>query len=126
MAISRNTKQKSILENEIKNFSSFFTAEDLLKKTKQKDPKIGIATIYRFLSELTNKRQIHTYTCNRKTLYSLNKQSHCHFTCESCGNTQHIDVKSLDFLKNKIEKINSICHFQIDISGICNSCSNKN
>ena len=117
---ARNTKQKEILKEEIKKFNSFFTVEELLEKSKKKDPKIGIATIYRFLKELVKKRELHSYTCNRKTIYSIDKKSHSHFKCEKCGKTSHINIDSLDFIKNKIE--GSICHFQMDVNGICKNC----
>lgn len=120
--ISRNTKQKEILFNEIEKFNSFFTAEELLGKANKKDTKIGIATIYRFLKNLSKKRKIHQYNCNRKTIYSIDKKSHCHFICEKCGKSSHIEINSLDFIKNKIK--GSICHFQIDINGICKNCKN--
>jgi Fe2+ or Zn2+ uptake regulation protein len=117
----RQTKQKEILNEEIRKFNSFFTAEELLAKANKIDSNIGIATIYRFLSDLVNKRQIHSYTCNRKTIYSIQDNSHCHFICEKCGKVEHIQVDSLDFIRNKIN--GSICHFQIDVTGLCNKCS---
>ena len=120
MVISRNTSQKKTLEKEVKKFKTFFTAEELLVKVKKSDSKIGIATVYRFLKDLTSKGKIHNYTCNRKTIYSLDKKSHCHFTCEKCGRIEHIEIKSLDFFRKKVT--GSICHFQIDVSGVCERC----
>jgi Fe2+ or Zn2+ uptake regulation protein len=119
----RQTKQKELLNEEVKIFNSFFTAEELLSKANKKDSNLGIATIYRFLSDLVNKRQIHSYICNRKTIYSIDENSHCHFICEKCGKIEHIQVNSLDFIANKIN--GSICHFQIDVTGLCNQCSKK-
>ena len=121
----RETKQKQILDLEINKISSFFTAEDLLgrikKNTKEKNRKsIGIATVYRFLKELKKNRKIHSYICARKTIYSRNKSSHCHFICEKCGKVEHIKVDSLDFINKKIN--GSICHFQIDVQGVCKDC----
>jgi len=117
----RQTKQKELLDREVKKIKSFFTAEELLIKIKKKDSNLGIATVYRFLNDLVNKRQIHSYVCNRKTVYSIDKNSHCHFICQKCGKVEHIQVNSLDFIKNKIN--GSICHFQIDINGLCDKCS---
>jgi Fur family ferric uptake transcriptional regulator len=116
----RQTKQKELLSEEVKKFKSFFTAEELLIKAKKKDSRLGIATVYRFLSDLTNKREIHSYVCDRKTIYSMEDNIHCHFTCEKCGKVEHIKFNSLDFIKNKVK--GSICHFQIDIFGTCESC----
>lgn len=117
---SRNTRQKEILEEESQKINSFFTAEELLSKANKKDSKIGIATVYRFLKEKTKSGEIHSYNCNRKSIYSNQKKSHCHFICEKCGKTEHIEINSLDFLKNKTK--NTICHFQVDIMGICEKC----
>ncbi|MCA9487936.1 MAG: transcriptional repressor [Nanoarchaeota archaeon] len=124
MKNSRKTKQKEILEKEINKIESFFTAEDLLEKANKIDEKIGIATIYRFLKELTKKGELHSYLCNRKKIYSKNKKSHCHFKCKRCGKSSHINIESLDFLKKQIKS--PICHFQIDITGTCENCLKNN
>lgn len=120
---ARNTRQKELLDEEVNKFGAFFSAEELLSKAKKKDEKIGIATVYRFLKGLSDKRKIHSYTCCRKTIYSVDKRSHCHFICEKCGKVSHIDVSSIDFIKDRIK--GSICHFQIDVTGICDDCKKK-
>ena len=114
---SRNTKQKEIINNEIKNIKDFFTSEDLYNLVKKKNSDIGLATVYRFLKELKKNKKIHTYTCNNRLLYSKDKKSHCHFICEETGKVVHFDVDSLDFLKNKIP--GSISSFQIEVRGKC-------
>ena|SRR3989338_9241080 len=123
MRLSRETNQKKILESEISRINSFFTAEELFEKIKKKNSSIGIATIYRFLKDLKAKRKIHTYVCDRRVLYSRANSSHCHFICEKCNKTVHFQVDNIDFLKNKLKsKASSICHFQIDVQGICEDC----
>ncbi len=121
--MKRSTKQKQNIEQELAHFSSFFTAEELYHKVSKKNSSIGIATIYRFLNELTKEGSIHTYLCNRKTLYSNSKKNHCHFTCEKCGEKKHLNIQKLDFLNEQIE--GELCHFQIDITGVCKRCLNK-
>jgi|SRR3989338_2839034 len=121
--LSRQTVQKSILQNQISKFSTFFTGEELFEKAKQQDKKLGIATVYRYLKDLRVNGLLHSYECNRKIIYSKEKKNHCHFICEKCGNIEHLNIEKMDFLKEKIT--GSICHFQIDISGICNKCKNK-
>jgi len=118
--MKRSTKQKQLIEQEISSFSSFFNAEKLYDKVSKKNSKVGIATIYRFLNDLTKNGEIHSFLCNRKTLYSNSKKNHCHFSCEKCGERKHIEIKKLDFLYRQVE--GEICHFQIDISGICKRC----
>ncbi len=118
--LSRQTKQKAIVERHILNFKTFFTAEELYSQIIKEDAKIGIATIYRFLKDLRKKGLLHSYTCNRKILYSAKQKSHCHFTCEKCSQISHFDIKKIDFIKEKA--YGDVCHFQLDITGICNNC----
>jgi len=126
MVKERLTRQKEIMEEEIKKLNGFFDAEELLKKSKIRDSKIGIATIYRFLKEQVKRNILHSYVCNRKTIYSVEKKSHCHFICEKTGKIIHFDLDNLNFLgeiRSKIPgEINSI---QIEIKGVCNKCSGK-
>ena len=118
--MKRATPQKKLIEHEITSFSSFFNPEELYHRVSKKNSKIGIATVYRFLNDLSKKGEIHSFQCNRKTLYSNSKKNHCHFTCERCGERKHIDIKKLDFLNQEVE--GEVCHFQIDVAGICKKC----
>tara|TARA_Y100000310_G_scaffold249360_1_gene255413 strand:- start:234 stop:602 length:369 start_codon:yes stop_codon:yes gene_type:complete len=121
--VSRKTNQKRMIEKEIDNLSSFFDVEKLYRQVSKKNKRIGIATVYRFLKKLTEEGKIHSYSCNRKIIYSSNIKSHCHFICENCGNIKHINLKKLDFMQKEVK--GNICHFQIDITGVCEKCQTK-
>jgi Fur family transcriptional regulator, ferric uptake regulator len=117
---TRITRQKRILEEEFPKFKAFFTADDLLERAKKKDSKIGIATVYRFLRENATAKKIHSYSCDRRQVYSTQDNNHCHFICTQCGEVRHFNVTNLDSFKKNTE--GTICHFQIDIHGICKKC----
>jgi Fur family ferric uptake transcriptional regulator len=123
MKKSRRTKQKEIIKSEISRLESFFTAEDLYNKIKENNPGIGIATVYRHLKDLRGDKELHSYTCNRRMIYSKDDDNHCHFTCQRCGRVKHFNVDKVDFLKNKIK--GEVCHFQIDVHGVCEDCLKK-
>ncbi|HYD02672.1 MAG TPA: transcriptional repressor [Alphaproteobacteria bacterium] len=120
---SRNTKQKEQLAEASLKFSSMFTAEELLEKAQKDIKNLGIATVYRFLNDSVKNGSLHSYTCDRKTIYSNHQNNHSHFICEKCGKKMHIDIKNIDFIKKNIP--GSICHFQVDVSGVCDNCRNK-
>src|SRR3989344_1524791 len=109
MTESRQTRQKEILKVEIKKINSFFNADELHQQVKKKDKHLGIATVYRYLTFMTEHGFLHSYSCNRKTIYSHNNKNHCHFTCHKCGKVAHFSIRSLDFLK-KID-MGEIYHF---------------
>ena len=121
--MKRNTKQKELILAEVSNSNSFFNAEELHNVISKKYPKIGLATVYRALNDLAKTGEIHPYQCNRKTMYSSGKKNHCHFTCERCGEVRHLDIKKIDFLKLNTE--GRVCHFQIDVTGVCKKCLMK-
>lgn len=123
MMKTRNTKQKEIINKEISRFNSLFTAEELHEKAKTADRNIGLATVYRFLKKLRKDREIFSYACGGKLIYSKDNKSHCHFVCEETGKVIHFEISSLDFLKDKIP--GSITSFQIEVKGICGRCSKR-
>ena len=116
----RMTNQKKILYEEIKKFSSFFDAYRLHSRIIKKDQRIGLATIYRFLNTLESDGNIHSFMCDNKKIYSNDKTSHAHFKCEKCGKLKHMKIKNADFLSESID--DDICHFQIELTGICSEC----
>jgi Fur family ferric uptake transcriptional regulator len=121
---SRKTKQKELIQSEISSIASFFTADELFEKIKKKDANIGIATVYRFLKDLRKKKELHSYICERKMIYSREKNNHCHFICQKCDRITHFNIDKIDFLKTKIK--GEICHFQIDVHGVCSECLQRN
>jgi len=121
---TRKTKQKELIESEVKTFTSLFTADELFDKIKKKDNTIGIATVYRLLKDLRKKKELHSYVCERKMIYSREKNNHCHFICQKCDQLTHFNIEKIDFLKSKIK--GEICHFQIDVHGICDQCLKHN
>ncbi|HLG23613.1 MAG TPA: transcriptional repressor [Candidatus Nanoarchaeia archaeon] len=120
---TRNTKQKEIILKQIGEIKSFFTAEDIYGKVSSIDKGLGIATVYRFLKDLKKEEKLHSYSCNRKTIYSIDDKNHSHFICEKCNKTIHLDLQSIDFFKSRIK--GEVCHFQLDVYGICEECSKK-
>jgi Fe2+ or Zn2+ uptake regulation protein len=120
MIKKRNTKQKEVIQKELDGIDVFFTSDELHKKVAEHNKHIGIATIYRFLNERKKENKVYSYICDNKSVYSKNKNSHCHFVCEKTGKVIHFTIDSLDFLKNKIP--GSIKSFQIEVKGICNTC----
>ncbi len=124
MVESRETKQKKIIQKEVDSMNFFFTAEELYGRVSKHDKNLGIATVYRFLRDLKKNRKIHLYTCDRKSLYSTKNLNHNHFICEICEKKEHLNIDKIDFIKKFVS--GDICHFQIEVSGICESCKKHN
>ena len=111
---SRQTKQKELLQSTLVELPSFFNADNLYVKVISIDSSLGIATVYRFLKEQVELGLLHSYMCDRKTVYSKTKQ-HCHFINEETGEVTHFHIDNLDFLKHKIP--GNISSFSIEVKG---------
>jgi Fur family ferric uptake transcriptional regulator len=120
MPQTRETRQKEIIHSEVEKINNFFSPEELHKTLQKSNPKIGIATVYRYLKDATKKGKLFAYKCDRKTIYSRGKKSHCHFHCEKTGKTMHFDIDNIDFLQKKIP--GTITSFQIEVTGVCDDC----
>src|SRR3989338_10857700 len=118
--MARITAQKRALHDEIKKFNSFFDVEKLQEKTSKQG--IGLATVYRFLNALEKEGSIHSFMCGNRKIYSADKTSHAHFKCEQCRTLKHIKIRNIDFIKEIAN--GEICHFQIELVGICSECRN--
>ncbi len=108
------------MHGELQKMTTFFDAYEFHSRISGKDLHLGIATVYRFLNDIEKKGEIHSYLCENRKIYSLNKNNHIHFTCEECGGKKHLPLKNVHFLKEIVT--GEICHFQIDIKGICREC----
>ncbi|PIZ52430.1 transcriptional repressor [Candidatus Woesearchaeota archaeon CG_4_10_14_0_2_um_filter_33_13] len=120
---NRNTKQKETILSIVNQINTFFTAEDLYNLIKKKDKNVSLATVYRFLNKFKEEGEVYSYLCDRKTVYSKEKKSHCHFICENSGQIIHFEIDNIDFLKNKIP--GKITSFQLEVKGICEDCCKK-
>jgi Fur family ferric uptake transcriptional regulator len=121
MAVTRRTRQKQLIEEEIRKFDTFFTAEEVYERVSRRDPKIGMATVYRYLNDADREDRPHSFFCDRRRVYSFNKDNHCHFECKVCKRVRHFDIDRIDFLNKAVGT--GICHFQIDVVGICEDCA---
>lgn len=116
----RKTKQKELINDTVKTMKHFFTAEELFEQVRKEEPNIGIATIYRFLKD---NNTLHHYMCNRRHVYSKNKDVHAHFTCEKCNEMTHFEIDNIDEVNNHAD--GEVCHILIDVHGVCNKCKTQ-
>lgn len=119
--MKRMTKQKRIMIESLNKFDNFFDAVDLHNQVSKK-MNVGIATIYRFLSDLEKESKIHWYMCKGRKIYSKGRTNHVHFICESCNSSKHVELDKIDFISDFKTKI---CHFQLDMFGTCDKCASN-
>jgi len=124
----RQTKQRSLILEELKKSKTHPTAEELFLHIKEKMPSISFATVYRNLNFLKNKGEILELSLGKySSRYDGDISMHHHFFCLGCNRIFDIYFSSNDRLTRHIEeKLNFKVKYQRrDFYGYCKDCKGK-
>ena len=105
--------------------NNHLSADDIHLALSKKNESIGLATVYRVLTQLEVAGLIQKNKFNdTQSNYEIKKQHHDHLICTKCG-------KIIEFLNDDLEllqeKISIKFHFRLDshvmtLFGICSDC----
>jgi Fur family transcriptional regulator, ferric uptake regulator len=124
-------QRRVVLESLLENTDSHLSAEELYVLAKEKDPEIGLATIYRTLDLLEELNILHKMNFgdgrSRYELCHLHSHHHHHLVCLNCNQILEVEEDLLQQLEEVIEKE---LHFRIvdhrvQFFGYCASCNKK-
>ena len=101
--------------------------EELYQSIREKFSSISLATLYKNVNTMLDVSLIREVKiAGQKTKYEIEKESHAHVVCKSCGELKDIAVDPLSLLKNSMAvsqyKLNEV---SIVVSGICPECQRK-
>ena len=100
--MKKYSKQREIILSNLKSRTDHPTAEQLYLDLKEEMPEMGIATVYRNLSELCENGEV--VKIKSKTgadRFDGNNKPHIHFLCEKCE--QLLDICLNENEKNKLD-----------------------
>lgn len=122
----RNSSARETIAREFFKTKDHITIEELLKKTKKLNPKIGIATVYRTLHLLQEcglaiRRDFNTGTVSFEIQSELH---HDHLICTSCGKIIEFFFDEIEKSQNKVaDKYGfTLQHHKMELYGICKNC----
>jgi Fur family peroxide stress response transcriptional regulator len=98
--------------------------DTLFASLHERFPTLALGTLYRNLSELSQKKILAEVALpGQKQKYEILKSPHVHLVCEVCGK---IEDKALD-LSSVIAKVEAQSHYKITgnavtFSGVCEAC----
>lgn len=123
---SRNTKQKELILNVLKNMKTHPTIYELYSKITKIDNTIAQATIYRNIKKFVEEQIIYVIkTRNRIDRYDYyNKR--IHFECLGCNEIYDIyDDDVFNTLEKRYINYNiQILNYNVTLDGYCNKCQN--
>lgn len=119
----KNTKNRTLILNILDSASFPLCAEDVYINL---DKKINIATIYRNLNTLTDRRILTKVVFeDGKMYYKMNKDSHVHnLVCNICHSIIPIKNCPIDLISNNITSSTGfiITSHSLELRGICPKC----
>lgn len=124
---TRNTKQKSIIFESIRNDKTHPTINQLYEKIGLIDKEIGQATVYRNINKLVEEgKVIKIPTKDMNIHYDGNTIPHSHLYCKKCNHIYDIFDDYSKIVK-EVEKNSSIIIDSVSLlyEGICEDCNEK-
>lgn len=124
----RQSKYQEMIYEILNGVGVHMSAEEVYQKAKAMDDSIGIATVYRQLNALAEKKLIQRIRDKEQGyIYDGNGKPHHHFHCLVCGTYQDIALKYDDLLNKEIENETGalVQSHQLIFEGICKHCKTK-
>lgn len=123
--ITRMTKQKRIILDELSKLKTHPTADDLYKIVKRKLPSISLGTVYRNLEQMSESGTINKLSSSdSKMHFDADLKEHVHFRCNDCGGIYDLDISLPGDLNmaGKILDEHVIESYSLEYRGVCNKC----
>ena len=120
----RNTVQRQLIYDAVKELNIHASAEQVVEYLAQKHPSIGRATVYRNLSYMSETGELlRIGNFYGTTHYDHNCHEHHHFICSSCKRIYDVEGSVSDIF----ERFNGtqgfdITECNISFSGLCWEC----
>ncbi|MDR2542378.1 MAG: transcriptional repressor [Treponema sp.] len=123
----RNTIQRQLVFNAVKELNVHVTAEQVYEYVVKKHPSISRATVYRNLNQMSDAGELlNIGNFYGSTHYDHNCRKHHHFICEVCRQVFDVNV----CIPGICDKITEMEGFEIkghnlSFYGLCKSCKDS-
>jgi len=121
---TRETKQRRVVYETIKNTYSHPTADWIFEKVRHRLPKVSLGTVYRNLGVLKEEGLVREiYGNDRRAHFDADTSPHAHFICHVCDQIIDVrDAKKIDYRPLKDLVGCEVLEQQIVFSGRCAGC----
>jgi len=125
MENKRNTIQRQLIYDAVKQLNIHATAEQVFEHVVKKYPTISKATVYRNLNQMAELGELlNAGNLLGSTRYDHNCHEHYHFACEMCKRIFDVEGDFSDVIENLRNKNGfDITSGGISFTGVCNNCA---
>lgn len=125
--MKRNTWQREAVREALADAEGFVSAQSLHATVRDSGSTIGLATVYRALSDLASEGEADSLQQEGESLYRACTPGshHHHLMCRSCGLTVEIEAVPVEEWAQTVAAehgFTSASHV-VDIFGLCASCT---
>jgi Fur family peroxide stress response transcriptional regulator len=103
-------------------------AEEIFRGVQARMPTVSLDTVYRTLWTLNDLGLISTLGPRRQSVrFDANLEPHHHYVCIRCGSARDFKSKKLDTLRipDAVKALGSVVLTQVEVRGICDTCSRE-
>ena len=121
----RNTRQRTVVLEELKKVSCHPTAAELYEIARMRLPKISLGTVYRNLELLAQNGVIQKLEISgAEARFDGNPERHYHVRCTHCGRVDDVHELPQDFVQGQVQSLAGydIVGFRLDFLGVCPDC----
>jgi len=125
-----HSKQREQILDIFLKTEKHLTVDDLYQLVRKKNPRVGIATVYRAMKVICGAglaREVDFEDGVRRFEHEYRHQHHDHLVCLKCGRIIEVMSPEIEKLKESLarkHKFKAVRH-RMDISGICRTCKRK-
>ena len=124
------SKQREQILKTFMKARSHLAIDDLYNVVRKKNPRIGLATVYRTMRVICDcglAREVDFGDGVRRFEHKYQHQHHHHLVCIKCGRVIEVTSNQIESLQKKLAKQHNFAPIRdtMKIFGLCSKCKNK-
>jgi Fur family ferric uptake transcriptional regulator len=122
----RTTRQRRVILEELRNFTTHPSAEEIFEVVRKRLPRISLGTVYRNLEVLSDLGEIQKLefggTIKR---FDGDPKDHYHIRCSLCDRVDNAPIPQLEDIENQITRETDYRIFghRLEFFGLCPECA---
>lgn len=125
--MKRNTWQREAVRSALAESEGFVSAQALHTALRDTGSGIGLATVYRALTDLADEGQADSLQRDGEALYRActSGSHHHHLICRTCGLTVEIEATAVEDWARQVAAEHGFTRAEhvVDVFGLCETCS---
>ena len=126
MVVRRNTWQREAVREALDSSEGFVSAQSLHTQLREAGSPIGLATVYRALSDLASDGSADSLQQEGESLYRACTPGthHHHHICRVCGTTVEIEADAVETWARQVAAEHGFSQpsHVVDVFGLCANC----